>query len=113
MRWVGWVVLGAAALAGCGPSAPMQPQGSEGGACFQDGTCADGLECRSGVGRAAGLPDAPTQPRADARVPPDAPRADARPGGGADAAPGQADAPPGPADAPPSAPDAAPTTGKL
>src|SRR5215470_9604711 len=106
MRWVGWVVLGAAALAGCGPSAPMQPQGSEGGACFPDNTCDDGLECQSGVCHAAGLPDASTQPRPDARVVPDAPRADARPGG-ADAAPGGADAAPGPADAP-AHPDAPP-----
>src|SRR5215468_3246654 len=127
MRWVGLVVLGAAALAGCGPSAPMQPPGSEGGACFQDGTCDDGLECQSGVCHAAGLPDASMQPRADARVVPDAPRADARPGGGADAAPGSPDAAPGSPDAsprpdaspppPPDAPSASdaatPTTGEL
>src|SRR5262249_16323631 len=103
MRWIGLVVLGAAALAGCGPSAPMQPQGSEGGACFQDGTCDDGLECQSGVCHAAGLPDASMQPRADARVGADAPRADAaRP----------ARRPPPPA-APPPPPDAAtPPTGE-
>jgi len=124
MRLVGFIVLGAAVLAGCGPSSPQRPQGSEGGACFPDDTCDDGLECQSGVCHAAGVPDASMQPRPDARIAPDAPRPDAR-AGGADAAPGTADAPAGSPDAPPrpdappppdapAAPDApASTTGEL